>query len=86
MPGGDHRRQLARGDRQVVRLDPREQLDVQLLGAVLVGDVEDDQAALLELVGDILLGDAPRPRRSAGTPARSIALKTYVAIGYAAIG
>ena len=38
-------------------LDPREQLDVELLGAVLVGDVEDDQAALLELVGDVLLGD-----------------------------
>ena len=53
---GDHRRELPRRDRQILRLDPREQLDVELLGAVLVGDVDDDQAALLELIGDVLLG------------------------------
>ena len=54
--GGDHRRELARGHREVLGVDPREQLEVQLLRAVLVGDVDDDQAALLELLGDRLLG------------------------------
>jgi len=62
--GRDHRRELATGNRELSRVDPREQLDAELLRAVLVGGVGDDQAALSELVRNVLLGDrldlAPR--------------------------
>ena len=54
--GGDHRRELPREDRQVVGLDPLHERELDLARGVLVGDVEDDQPALLELVGDRLLG------------------------------
>ena len=43
-------------DRQVGRLDALEERDVDLLRAALVADVDDDEAARLELVGDRLLG------------------------------
>ena len=54
---GDHGRELPGHDGHLVGLDPCEELDVELLRAVLARDVEDDQPALLELLGDVLLGD-----------------------------
>ena len=54
-PGVDHRRQLAREDGQVTQLDPLQEVEVDLLGVALGVDVEDDQPAGLELVGDRLL-------------------------------
>jgi hypothetical protein len=44
---------------------------------VLLGDVEDDQPALAELLGDVRLEVASSSPRE-GTPARSTALKANV--------
>src|SRR5215212_2594815 len=52
----DHRRELTGEDRQVGRLDPLHEVEGDLLRPVLGLDVEDDQAARLQLVGDHLLG------------------------------
>src|SRR3712207_3127508 len=51
----DHRRQLAGHDRQVLRLDLVAPRQPDLLRPGLVGDVDDDPAARLQLVGDGLL-------------------------------
>ncbi len=57
-PRGDQGRELAREDRQLAHVDAlpalEEVLDVERL--VLLGDVEDDQAALAQLLGDLGLG------------------------------
>ena len=55
-PGGDHGRQLAREDGELGRLDRLQEAELDLARAVLVGDIENDQSAPLELVGDGLLG------------------------------
>jgi hypothetical protein len=52
----DHRRELTGEDRQVGRLDPLHEVEGDLLRRVLGLDVEDDEAAGLQLVGDDLLG------------------------------
>ena len=57
-PGGDQGRELAREDRQLAHVDAlqavEEVLDLERL--VLLADVEDDQAALAQLLGDLGLG------------------------------
>ena len=53
---GDHRRELAREHRQLGGVDAFEEAQVDLARGVLVGDVEHDQPARLQLVGDRLLG------------------------------
>jgi hypothetical protein len=52
----DHRRELTREDGQVGGLDPLHEVEGDLLRPVLGLDVEDDQPARLQLVGDDLLG------------------------------
>ena len=52
----DHRGELARGDRQLLRLDPLPAADVVAeVGGLLLLDVEDDQPLGTELRGDGLL-------------------------------
>ena len=57
-PRGDQGRELAREDRQLAHVDAlpalEEVLDLERLA--LLGDVEDDQAALAQLLGDLGLG------------------------------
>ena len=78
---GDQGRELAREHRQLAHLDLLEALEevLELDRLALLGDVEDDQAALAQLLGDLgLRGASISPRE--GTPARSTARKAKVLI------
>ena len=65
-PGRDQGRELAREHRQVAHVDALEALEdaLELERLPLLGDVEDDQPALAQLLGDLRLGARPRALRA----------------------
>ena len=81
--GRDQGRELAREDRQVAHVDALEALEdaLELQRLALLGDVEHDQAALAQLLGDLRLGASPPARRGRERPARSTARKVKVLTG-----
>ena len=78
---GDHGRELARHDRELVLLDPLgAEPDVHLEAGLLLLERHDLEAAALELLDDGLLLVAVDGPGLRGCPARSTALKANVAI------